>query len=198
MAENLEKLASLGALKKLGEAAKNAIPTAVSELTNDSQFQTKDDVDKAIKAQVSSVYKPMGSKEFAQLPEPAVELVGNVYNVTDKFTTDDKFVEGAGKKYPAGTNVVIVEVDGEYKRDVLAGEIDLSNYVEKDGSKVLSTNDYTTDDKNKLAGIKDGATKTEASETAGNIKIDGSEVTVVSIASDEEAQAVIDEVFPTE
>ena len=33
----------------------------------------------------------------------------------------------------------------------------LSNYVAKDGSKVLSTNDYTTAEKNKLAGIASGA-----------------------------------------
>lgn len=31
--------------------------------------------------------------------------------------------------------------------------VDLMNYVQKDGDKVLSTNDYTTEDKNKLDGI---------------------------------------------
>lgn len=35
-----------------------------------------------------------------------------------------------------------------------------STYVAKDGDKVLSTNDYTTAEKNKLAGIDTGATKT--------------------------------------
>ena len=34
---------------------------------------------------------------------------GNVYNITDAFTSTADFVEGAGKKYTAGTNVVIVE-----------------------------------------------------------------------------------------
>ena len=33
-------------------------------------------------------------------------------------------------------------------------------FVKKDGNKVLSTNDYTTTEKNKLAGIAEGATKT--------------------------------------
>ena len=33
-----------------------------------------------------------------------------------------------------------------------------NNKVDKDGSKVLSTNDYTTAEKNKLAGIANGAT----------------------------------------
>lgn len=175
MAENLEKLTNLEALKKLGEAAKKAIST-----------------------KIGSVYKPVGSKEFAQLPDPAKELVGNVYNISDKFTTNEKFVDGTGKEMPAGTNIVVVEVDGEYKFDALAGMVDTSEFVTKDGAKVLSTNDYTTEEKTKLAGIKEGATKTEASETEGNIKIDGVEVPVVSIASDEEVQAIIDEIFPTE
>lgn len=36
----------------------------------------------------------------------------------------------------------------------------VSNFVKKDGNKVLSTNDYTTSEKNKLSGIEAGATKT--------------------------------------
>lgn len=36
----------------------------------------------------------------------------------------------------------------------------LENKVDKDGNKVLSTNDYTTTEKNKLAGIATGANKT--------------------------------------
>ncbi len=39
-----------------------------------------------------------------------------------------------------------------------AVNIDLSNYVVKDGDKVLSTNDYTTAEKNKLANIPSDAT----------------------------------------
>lgn len=36
----------------------------------------------------------------------------------------------------------------------------LLNFVKKDGSKVLSTNDYTTEEKTKLSGISEGANKT--------------------------------------
>lgn len=36
----------------------------------------------------------------------------------------------------------------------------VNQFVKKDGAKVLSTNDYTTTEKNKLAGIEEGATKT--------------------------------------
>jgi hypothetical protein len=36
-------------------------------------------------------------------------MVGYVYNITNDFTTTADFIEGAGKKYKAGTNVVIVD-----------------------------------------------------------------------------------------
>lgn len=41
----------------------------------------------------------------------------------------------------------------------------LGAFVQKDGNKVLSTNDYTTADKNKLAGIAEGANNTTVRNT---------------------------------
>lgn len=60
----------------------------------------------------------------------------------------------------------------------------LNGYVTKDGSKVLSTNDYTTNEKNKLSGIATGATKVESSASNGNIKINGVETVVYTEPSD--------------
>ena len=54
-----------------------------------------------------------------------------------------------------------------------AVNIDLTGYVQKDGSKVLSTNDYTTAEKNKLAGIAAGA---EVNKIA-TIKVNGTALT---------------------
>ena len=71
----------------------------------------------------------------------------------------------------------------------------LAGKVDKVSGKGLSTNDYTTAEKNKLAGVAEGATKVEVSSTAGNIKINGAEVPVVSIATDGEATEMLDEVF---
>ncbi len=159
------------------------VPKKVAELEDHASYATKAEMD----AKVSSVYKPGGSKAFAQLPTPGAEYLGLVYNVTDAFTTTASFVEGASNKYPKGTNVVVVQDGEDYKFDVLAGFVDLSSYatnsgvdtklqsyvtnealtakdyatnagvkagyVAKDGTKVLSTNDYTTAEKNKLAGL---------------------------------------------
>lgn len=57
-------------------------------------------------------------------------------------------------------------------------EESLGNKVDKVSGKQLSTNDYTTTEKNKLSGIATGATKVEKSNTNGNIKINGTETTV--------------------
>lgn len=54
----------------------------------------------------------------------------------------------------------------------------LDTKVDKVTGKGLSTNDYTTNEKNKLAGIATGATKVADSTTNGNILINGTETTV--------------------
>lgn len=77
---------------------------------------------------ISTVYTPCGSA--ATVPTTLSTLdVGSVYNITAAFTTTSSFVEGAGKTFPAGTNIVVVDVSGTKKWDVLAGMVDLSGYV---------------------------------------------------------------------
>ncbi len=108
-----------------GDATSTTIKGAVDE--------AKAYADEQITAKVSSAYKAAGSSTFANLPAPAKALEGNVYNVTDDFTADDKFVDGeVGKPYPAGTNIVVIKVGSVYKYDVLAGVTDLSNYATKE------------------------------------------------------------------
>lgn len=95
---------------------------------------TKADVDNKVDTALSSVYHPAGSVAFANLPSLTSGNLGKVVNVTDAFTTTSDFVEGSGKSYPAGTNVVIVDVGSSgspsYKYDVLSGIVDLSGYVQ--------------------------------------------------------------------
>lgn len=158
-----------------------------------------------IDAKISSVYKPAGSVTFATLPAASADVLGNVYNVTDAFTTTAAFVEGSGKKHPAGTNVVVVSTGADtYGYDVLAGFVDLTDYAKTDAvvakveGKDLSTNDYTNADKAKVDGVAEGATKVEASETDGAIIINGQETTVVEFETDAAVTAMITEVFGAE
>lgn len=62
-------------------------------------------------AAVNGAYVYRGSVTFANLPSTlTAAMTGYVYNITDDFTTDARFVEGAGKKYSAGTNVAVANL----------------------------------------------------------------------------------------
>lgn len=105
-----------------GDATSTTIKGAVAE--------SKTYADTQIAAKIGSVYKPAGSTAFEDLPTPAASLLGNVYNVTNAFTADAEFITSEqGTKYPAGTNVVVVEVDDAYYYDALTGIVDLSSYA---------------------------------------------------------------------
>ena len=116
-------------------AKKADLPTKVSQLTNDSNYQTGDQVTAAINAKIASVYKPGGSVAFESLPALVAANEGFVYNITENFTTTDDFIEGAGKKYKAGADVGIVNAGTAespvYKYNVFANFVDLSAYMEK-------------------------------------------------------------------
>ena len=117
-----------------------ATPTDISNATNDMATQTwvgeqgyatTTSVNNLISQAVSTVYTPKGSlADISTLTTLAASgKVGDVYNISSEFTTTNVFIEGIGKKYPAGTNIVLVEVEETKKWDVLAGSVDLSAYV---------------------------------------------------------------------
>ena len=121
------------------------LPTKVSELTNDSNYQTGAQVEASINAKIASVYKPGPSVAFENLPALTAANEGFVYNITNAFTTTADFVEGAGKALPAGTNIQVVDADatGEnptYKFDVFAGSY---GDATQSGSGLMSATDKT-------------------------------------------------------
>jgi len=84
---------------------------------------TSAEVDTLVEGAIKGGIQPKGSVAFASLPEPSAANVGHMYNVTDAFTTTSAWVEGAGKNYPAHTNVYVVNTSGTtYKWDALPGE----------------------------------------------------------------------------
>lgn len=130
-----------------------AVPEKVSDITNDSgyqtsaqvgtaittalansgnAYQTESDVDAKIESAVVGALKPKGTIAFANLPALTAANLNNMYNISDSFTTTADFVEGAGKSCPAGSNVAIVNTGTDaspvYKYDVMVGQTDLSDY----------------------------------------------------------------------
>ncbi|MBR1625537.1 MAG: hypothetical protein IJ681_00510 [Bacteroidales bacterium] len=115
---------------------------------------TKNEID----GKISSAYKVAGSAaSVSALGSLDASHEGYVYNMTAQFTTTADFVEGSGKKHPAGTNVAVVNTAaaGEtavYKYDVLAGFIDTSSY----DTHIADTDIHvTTSDKSTWNGKQD-------------------------------------------
>ena len=104
----------------------------------------------ALKQDISQVYKYKGSvNNYSELPTTEQE-VGDTYNIANADKAND---------INAGDNV---SWNGE-EWDKLGGSVDISllatkkeieNKVDKEAGKGLSTNDYTTAEKEKLAGLE--------------------------------------------
>lgn len=124
------KAATLGSVsREVGAAKTELIGTSADLSTANTINAAKKYADEKIASQIASVYKPAGSSAFADLPTPAANILGNVYNVTDAFEADTKFVASEqGNEYPAGTNVAVIEVEDNYFYDVMAGFVDMSPY----------------------------------------------------------------------
>lgn len=99
------------------------VPTKVSDITNDSNFQTGTQVestcDSKISAAISSTYKPGGTKAANEIVAGLLIKAneGKVYNLTSDLTITDEtkgmWVEGTAKVLPAGANIGVIETSPE-------------------------------------------------------------------------------------
>lgn len=182
MAYNANDIAKLGHLASLASKTKAAIDAldakydGVQEnvietvkvngtaLTVTAKAVNIDLTDYALKSDIASGLRVKGSvANFAALPSNAT--VGDMYNVTAAGGTDEN-----GVAIKAGDNVVKTATGW----DNFGGTVDLSNYVQKDGAKVLSTEDFTTAYKTKLDGIEADADV----NIIESVKVDGTALTV--------------------
>lgn len=96
--------------------------TRVGEDTDNSKHYSKQAADlveeakQIIAASSSGALIPIDTRRFEDLP--ITSTTGYMYNISNDFVTDDRFVDGAGRFYGAGNNVYWT-ADGMW--DVLAG-----------------------------------------------------------------------------
>lgn len=118
------------------------VPTKVSDLNNDSKFQSDTQVSAAIQTAISK----SGHASFEKadsIPAAASAKENVLYLVMNAKTGHYDIYAKVGDKVELLDDTTV----------------DLSGYVQKETGKGLSTNDYTTAEKNKLAGIAEGANK---------------------------------------
>lgn len=130
-----------GVAQEVSEKAVDiTVPTKTSDLTNDSQYQTNSEVAQAIQTAIAKTGHASFKKVDA-VPDAETAEDNVMYLVMNSKT----------KHYD-----IYAKVENEV---VLLDDttVDLTNYVEKEEGKGLSTNDYTTEEKEKLAGIAEGA-----------------------------------------
>lgn len=133
------------------EGIKETVPTKVSSLTNDAGYQTGSQVATAIQTAIAQTGH--ASFQVVSAVPSASSAQENILYLVKNTTT------GYYDIYAKVVNEV-VRLD-----DV---SIDLSGYVQKEAGKGLSTNDFTTAEKNKLNGITEGANNYTHPTTAGN------------------------------
>ncbi len=124
-----------------------AVPVKLSELTNDSGFQTSGDVSAAISAAISQSGHAVFQKVDA-VPEAADAQDNILYLVMNNQTNHYDIYAKVGEE--------VVLLDDT--------TVDLSGYVAKEAGKGLSANDFTDELKAKLENGPEVATDTEVIE----------------------------------
>ncbi len=116
-ATNAENSATIASDKatEASNSASSAESYAVGD-TNSSKYYYEQV--KNVSESLSGALRPLGTVTFEELPALESVSSGDMYNVSDEFTTTDKFKEGSGNIVPTGANVYKTS-DGHW--DVLAG-----------------------------------------------------------------------------
>lgn len=88
-----------------------------------------------------------GSVAFSGLPAtPDATMIGWMYNVNEDFTTDARFVEGSGKKYKAGENVIVDDLSTYAAATPQAGDNpSTEGWYELVNGKYVESTDTTVD-----------------------------------------------------
>lgn len=154
----LTRLAGIETGAQVNKIESVTIDGVAQEINSETKTIALNLNDYAKKSDVVKALRYKGSKDtFAALPESG-NKDGDVWNIKIAGGTDRH-----GVPVKAGDNVAYV-VDEENPRetgwDVQGGTTDLSGYVEKDGDKVLSTNDFNNDYKTALDNIISGNEET--------------------------------------
>lgn len=154
---DLTRIPALRDLQELGRRQKNVTdglgqrvsaletnaPTKVSDLTNDKKYQTETEVSASINKAVAAAdhLKRKIVASTGDIDLKAADAAQYIYMVP-------KGTAGTSDKYDEYMVIDgVLEKMGDWK-------VDLSGYVQKEAGKGLSTNDYTSADKQKVTNME--------------------------------------------
>ena len=188
----------------IDKAVDLAVPVKVSDLDNDSGFQTGEQVAAAVAPQPPNMDEQVAAA-VASADHLKRKIVESADAIAPAAADADRYIYMVRKAggAPGDRYDEYMVIDGAVER-VGDWSVDLSGYVRKEEGRGLSTNDFTDADKARLDSVSEGATKVEAGEANGTIKIDGAVLAVYTepedvvhgeFASDEEVAGMLDEVF---
>ena len=109
--------------------AATAANTAISTINGNDTGMSMRQVAETVAA---GLIKPKGSVAFASLPLLETTALGDMYEVTDAFITTADFKNGAGVSCDPGTEIYVVDVNGNKMWDLLGLKIDLSPFQKKE------------------------------------------------------------------
>lgn len=137
------------------KADKTEIPTKTSQLTNDSDFITADSIsDMETKTNAAATY----------------QVKGDYITTVDSKNYTDTAIANLVDSAPETLNTLneLATAITEHQGVTDALDAAITNKVDKVDGKGLSTNDYTTEEKSKLAGIAAGAQVNTITGVKGN------------------------------
>lgn len=149
------------------------VPKALSDLTDDKQWQTAEQVTTAIQAAIAETgHAKFEVTETIPEPEAAEENVLYLYlnEGTGHYDIYCK-VKKSGDALESEYEVVQIDDTSVDLKDYAKTADIESQYVKKDGEKQLSTEDYTTEDKTKLAGLQNYTHDTHDAHAEGLYKV---------------------------
>jgi len=155
MAYDVEKFTKLGAMKELAQRVKAGLDASENKIE---------------KIKVNGVELTIGADKSVDITVPNGGGTTAHFEVADTVPAADAAQDGV-------LYLVKNESSGTYDIYVKAGEkmvktgntsVDLSGYVQKEDGKGLSSNDYTNEEKAKLAAI-DFATEAEVTEMLNEV-----------------------------
>lgn len=232
MAYNETKVVNVKAMKDTATRIKTEYLAAISKAGH-ARFQKSDTVPDAGTAEENVLYLVLNEEtqhydiyakvegEVVLLDDTTVDLSNYVQKDGDKVLSDNNFsdadktkldgiAEGANNyTHPSHTAAAsgfykvtvdelghVTAVTAVTKEDItglgIPGQDTTYQKATAEADGLMSKEHFS-----KVEGVAAGATKVEASTTVGNIKINGTETPVVTIATDGEVAEMLAEVFPT-